>query len=125
MDGPIPARWAPYLLSVLRIVVAFLYIAHGTQKLFGFPTGEPPRPPVPLMSRAVHAAHRLHPRRRDGVRLFHRSRVARILAAAQPRRAPGVLLLHVAVLRGGGRGPVEPGRAAKTVAPERRASRLE
>jgi putative oxidoreductase len=50
MDGPIPARWAPYLLSVLRIVVAFLYIAHGTQKLFGFPMGEPPRPPVPLMS---------------------------------------------------------------------------
>ena len=50
MEGPIPARWAPYLLSVLRIVVAFLFIAHGTQKLFGFPTGEPPRPPVPLMS---------------------------------------------------------------------------
>jgi len=50
MDGPIPSRWAPYLLSVLRIVVAFLYIAHGTQKLFGFPTGEPPRPPVPSMS---------------------------------------------------------------------------
>jgi putative oxidoreductase len=49
MDGPIPARWAPYLLSVLRIVVAFLYIVHGTQKLFGVPSAEP-RATVPLLS---------------------------------------------------------------------------
>ena len=49
MNGPIPARWAPFLLSVLRIVTAFLYIAHGTQKLFGFPSAEP-RPGVPLVS---------------------------------------------------------------------------
>jgi putative oxidoreductase len=49
MSGPIPARWAPYLQSVLRIVVAFLYIAHGTQKFFGFPGAEP-RPGVPLLS---------------------------------------------------------------------------
>jgi putative oxidoreductase len=50
MPGPIPPRWAPYLLSVLRIVVALLYLVHGTQKLLGFPTGEPPRPPVPPLS---------------------------------------------------------------------------
>jgi putative oxidoreductase len=31
--------WSPRLLSILRIVVAFLYIAHGTQKIFGFPLG--------------------------------------------------------------------------------------
>lgn len=34
------ARWisrAPYLLSVLRIVSAFLFIQYGTTKLFGFP----------------------------------------------------------------------------------------
>ena len=49
MDGPIPQRWAPYLQSVLRIVVAFLFIAHGTQKLFGFPSAEP-RATVALMS---------------------------------------------------------------------------
>ena len=49
MDGPIPARWAPSLLSVLRIVVAFLFIAHGTQKLFGVPSAEP-RATVALMS---------------------------------------------------------------------------
>lgn len=42
---PIPARWAPYLFSVLRIVVAFLFIAHGTQKMFGVPgSGTPPMP---------------------------------------------------------------------------------
>jgi Predicted membrane protein len=48
MNGPIPARWEPFLLSVLRIVTAFLYIAHGTQKLVGFPAE--PRPGVPLVS---------------------------------------------------------------------------
>ena len=49
MNGPIPARWEPFLLSVLRIVTAFLYIAHGTRKLVGYPAAEP-RPGVPLVS---------------------------------------------------------------------------
>ena len=31
--------WAPRLLSVLRIVVAFVYLQHGTQKLFAVPIG--------------------------------------------------------------------------------------
>ena len=44
---PIPASWAPYLQSILRIVVAFLFIAHGTQKLLGFPGS---RTPVAVMS---------------------------------------------------------------------------
>jgi putative oxidoreductase len=29
--------WAPRMLAVLRIVVALLFIEHGTQKLVGFP----------------------------------------------------------------------------------------
>lgn len=40
------AAWSPRLLSVLRIVAGFLFMAHGTQKLFSFPaassSGEPP-----------------------------------------------------------------------------------
>jgi putative oxidoreductase len=30
-------KWAPRVLSVLRIATALLFIPHGTQKLFGFP----------------------------------------------------------------------------------------
>src|SRR6476469_7045422 len=29
--------WTPYLLSVLRIIAALLFIQFGTAKLFGFP----------------------------------------------------------------------------------------
>jgi putative oxidoreductase len=43
------AALGPRLLSVLRIVAAFLFIAHGTQKLFGVPAAEP-RDPVALFS---------------------------------------------------------------------------
>jgi putative oxidoreductase len=47
---PVPAAaLGPRLLSVLRIVAAFLFIAHGTQKLFGVPAAEP-RDPVALFS---------------------------------------------------------------------------
>ena len=35
--GVIPATWASRLLGVLRIIAAFLFMAHGSQKLFGFP----------------------------------------------------------------------------------------
>jgi putative oxidoreductase len=44
------SRLTPYLLSVLRIVAASLFIAHGTQKLFAYPASGP-RSPVPLQSR--------------------------------------------------------------------------
>jgi putative oxidoreductase len=36
-----PTNWASYLLSVLRIVAALLFFEHGSQKLFGFPPGQP------------------------------------------------------------------------------------
>ena len=41
----------PVLLSVMRIVVGFLFMAHGTQKLFAMPASAP-RDPVELMSLA-------------------------------------------------------------------------
>jgi putative oxidoreductase len=31
---------APYVLSVVRIVVGLLFFEHGLSKMFGFPTGE-------------------------------------------------------------------------------------
>ena len=31
------SKWSPVLLSVLRIVTAFLYMQHGGMKLLGFP----------------------------------------------------------------------------------------
>jgi putative oxidoreductase len=50
------ARWpacAPYLLSVLRVVAAFMFILPGTMKLFAFPAGIPPTGgTAPLMSEA-------------------------------------------------------------------------
>jgi len=39
---------APHLLSLMRIIVAFLFIQHGGQKLFDFPAAMPQ--PVELLS---------------------------------------------------------------------------
>jgi putative oxidoreductase len=40
------ARYAPCMLSVLRIVVALLFLEHGTSKLFGWPS--PASAPAPF-----------------------------------------------------------------------------
>lgn len=45
---PILASWSPQLLSILRIITGFLFIAHGTQKWLGFPV--PPQSPVSITS---------------------------------------------------------------------------
>jgi len=42
--------WAPRVLSLLRIVVALLFIEHGAMKLFHFPIPQPGAPdPLPTM----------------------------------------------------------------------------
>jgi len=42
------APWSPQLLSILRIITGFLFVAHGTQKWLGFPVPSPN--PVTLSS---------------------------------------------------------------------------
>jgi putative oxidoreductase len=43
----------PYILSVLRIVVALLFIEHGLQKYFGFPSAGPPMTPLLYVQGAI------------------------------------------------------------------------
>ncbi len=48
------SRWSPRILSVMRIVVAVLFMQHGAQKLFGFlaPPGAATPPLLSLMGAA-------------------------------------------------------------------------
>jgi putative oxidoreductase len=48
-ESSIP-RWTSVFLSILRIVAGLLIMEHGTQKLFGFPSGGMPHHPVELAS---------------------------------------------------------------------------
>jgi len=43
-------RFTPYVLSILRIVTALIFIEHGTQKLFGFPALPPSGSTVAIFS---------------------------------------------------------------------------
>ena len=42
--------WAPRVLSIVRVVSALIFMAHGTQKLLNFPPNPPGRAPVELFS---------------------------------------------------------------------------
>ena len=42
------ARYAPYVLSIVRIVAALLFFEHGTSRLFGWPSPLPAPPPFTL-----------------------------------------------------------------------------
>ncbi|MCA0200961.1 MAG: DoxX family protein [Proteobacteria bacterium] len=53
------ARWAPYQLSILRIMSSLLFVAHGTQKLFNFPmrpTADGAAPPAFELMSLIGAA---------------------------------------------------------------------
>ena len=39
-------KWRPHVLSLLRIVAALLFLEHGLQKFFGFPSTAPPMTPL-------------------------------------------------------------------------------
>jgi putative oxidoreductase len=45
---PFLSRWSGEILSLLRIAASFMFIQHGTQKLFGFPVAE--RMPYEVMT---------------------------------------------------------------------------
>lgn len=47
------SNWAPRLRSVLRMIAGFMFIAHGTQKLFNAPPGQSGAvPPMSFMGLA-------------------------------------------------------------------------
>jgi putative oxidoreductase len=46
-------RGRPYILSVLRIVVALLFLEHGLPKYFGFPSAGPPMTPLLYLQGAI------------------------------------------------------------------------
>jgi putative oxidoreductase len=45
---PASTSWSERMLSVVRVVAAFLYMQHGTQKLFHVPASGPPGPVEPF-----------------------------------------------------------------------------
>ncbi|MBI4502732.1 MAG: DoxX family protein [Gemmatimonadetes bacterium] len=49
MNDTMFETWAPRLRSVMRVMAAFVFLAHGSQKLFAFPVTEP-QPTAPLFT---------------------------------------------------------------------------
>lgn len=46
-------KWAPSVLSIVRIVAALLFIEAGLQKYFGFPAAAPPMSPLLWVQGAI------------------------------------------------------------------------
>jgi putative oxidoreductase len=46
-------KWAPYWLSVLRIVASLLFLEHGLEKLVGFPAAGPALSPLVAIQGAI------------------------------------------------------------------------
>jgi putative oxidoreductase len=44
------SRYSPYLYAILRILAGVMYAMHGSQKLFGWPGGNPAVPVTSLMA---------------------------------------------------------------------------
>jgi Predicted membrane protein len=53
---PSQSLWRDRVLSIVRIVASLVYISAGAMKLFGYPPGPTPMPPIPPMSELGAAA---------------------------------------------------------------------
>ena len=108
-------RFSPYMLAVLRIVTALLFMEHGTQKLLGFPPGSFPQPPVfslfglagvleivggvMILIGVLHPTSGFHSGRSNGGRLLHWPCPRGVLPGEQRGRRGHPLLLCVSVPR--------------------------
>ena len=134
------ATWTPRILSILRIVSAFMFMAHGTQKWLAFPV---PRPTPTTLSSLSGVAGMLE--LCGGFLLllgictrpvafvlsglmafayFHRPRAHRLLADRQPRRAGGAVQFRLPLPLHGGRRAVECRRVAAARARYRAADQV-
>ncbi len=119
-------QWAPRLLSILRIITAFLFMQHGAQKLFGLlggsRGGSPPflslswiawstgilRRPAPSY-RIIYTSGGVHSLRNDGGGLFSGPCGEGILADTEWWGTGRSLLFRFSLSIRRGRWPVEHG----------------
>ena len=50
LSETLTSTWSPRVLSVLRIMSALIFMAHGTQKILGFPASDRPAPDILSLS---------------------------------------------------------------------------
>ena len=114
-------RLAPYVLSILRIMAALLFLQHGLSKFFDFPQ---PMEAFPLFSMEWFAALIEFA---GGILvtlgLFTRA-AARVLSHPQPRRRGDSVLLRLSLSGLRRRRAVEPGCAAVAAEQARLKARL-
>src|SRR5271168_451405 len=102
--------FAPYVLSILRIVTALLFLQHGLSKVFSSPVPGPPLHGLLLLAAFLETVGSLlllvgaYTRivafiRRDGLRLLHGTCAAFFLPARQWRRTCDPVLLHLPLYR--------------------------
>ena len=116
-------RLAPYMLSVLRIMAALLFLQHGLSKYFGFPQAMDPFPLFSLLwfaalielAGGILVALGLFTRiaafimsGQMAVGLFSVSRAAIVLSHLELRRCGGPLLLRVSLFCLFRRGTAQP-----------------